>query len=79
MIENKKLMMSVEKKGYVSALVIKDDPHPVSYTHLGNKVKKLVPMQIASLRPRTVYKNRKENHMSKTLRFPCDLARIQAG
>lgn len=31
MIENKKLMMSVEKKGYVSALVIKDDPHQMNW------------------------------------------------
>lgn len=31
---------------------------------------------IASLRPCTAYKNRKGNPMAKTLRFPCDLARI---
>ena len=31
MIENKKLRMSVEKEGYVSALVIKDDPHQMNW------------------------------------------------
>ena len=31
MIENRKLMMSVKKEGYVSELVIKDDPHQMNW------------------------------------------------